>query len=247
VRREPTFVAPPPKKRGIGRQLLSGGALLCAGALAVGLSVPASAFVDPNQATASTQSLVGEGQTVEANASGVENDDLVRSKFGASTKDEIEAKKFEQSYARGGSFTPTTGSVRWPFPYSVGISSWFGPRKSPVPGTSSFHKGIDFTPGEGAPTFAVADGTISMASLSPYGLGFEVIIESKIGGHAITFVYGHLEMNSSPFSVGDSVKVGEKVGKTGSTGTVTGANMHLEVHVDGVPVDPYTWLQKNAN
>jgi murein DD-endopeptidase MepM/ murein hydrolase activator NlpD len=144
------------------------------------------------------------------------------------------------------SWTPTTGSVRWPFPYSVGISSWFGPRKSPLPGVSSFHKGIDFTPGEGAPTFAIADGTVSMASLSPYGLGNEVIIEHEIDGQHITSVYGHLEMNSIVVKVGQKVKAGDMVGKTGSTGTVTGANMHLEVHVNDVPVDPYTWLKKNA-
>jgi murein DD-endopeptidase MepM/ murein hydrolase activator NlpD len=37
------------------------------------------------------------------------------------------------------------------------------------------------------------------------------------------------------------------VGQVGSTGASTGAHLHLEIHLDGVPVDPFIWLKAHAN
>jgi murein DD-endopeptidase MepM/ murein hydrolase activator NlpD len=51
---------------------------------------------------------------------------------------------------------------------------------------------------------------------------------------------------SSPLVVGQTVKVGDLVGLVGSTGASTGAHLHLEIHLDGVFVDPFAWLQANA-
>ena len=47
--------------------------------------------------------------------------------------------------------------------------------------------------------------------------------------------------------VGQAVTVTQIVGQTGSTGNSTGAHLHLEIHVGGVPIDPFAWLKANAN
>ena len=47
-------------------------------------------------------------------------------------------------------------------------------------------------------------------------------------------------------SVGQAVKVTQIVGQVGNTGASTGAHLHFEVHVNGVAVDPFAWLNEHA-
>lgn len=228
--------------RGLRHRFFSAAALLCAGALVVGTSIPAAAFFTDVSTAGAPGSLDGQSLAVSSAAEGIQ--DAARPKFTSESAAEVQARSFASS--GGGSFTPTTGSVRWPFPFSTSITDGFGPRAAPCAGCSTFHLGTDFTPGEGVPTYSIAAGTVQSVIVSNAGLGNEVIIDHVIDGTHVTSVYGHLEMNSSPLKAGDTVKVGQMIGKVGSTGTVTGANMHLEIHVDGVPVDPFAWLTKNA-
>ena len=55
-------------------------------------------------------------------------------------------------------------------------------------------------------------------------------------GDRIATVYAHLA--SVDVSVGQDVLQGETIGSVGSTGFVTGAHLHVEVRVNGVPIDP---------
>jgi len=40
------------------------------------------------------------------------------------------------------------------------------------------------------------------------------------------------------------VHAGDLIGYVGATGRVTGAHLHWEVRVGGVPVDPEEWLER---
>ncbi|MFT4122591.1 MAG: M23 family metallopeptidase [Microbacteriaceae bacterium] len=231
--------------RMLRRRLFSAAALLAVLALAVGTSVPASAFVSGTDATsASGYTALIDGQTIVVD-DGVQDAPAERAEFSSESAVEVQAAQSAASTS-GSTFTPTTGSVRWPFPYATTLSDGFGYRVSPCSGCSTFHKGLDFTPGEGVPTYSIAAGVVESVIVSNSGLGNEVIIDHVIDGQHITSVYGHLESNSSPLKAGDTVTVGQLVGKVGSTGTVTGPNMHLEIHIEGVAVDPYAWLTENA-
>ena len=44
---------------------------------------------------------------------------------------------------------------------------------------------------------------------------------------------------------GDQVETGETIGMVGATGRVTGAHLHWEVWVGGVPVDPMEWTDRS--
>jgi hypothetical protein len=148
----------------------------------------------------------------------------------------------------GRSFTysvSNAGPIRWPFPVAVPISSGFGNRIAPCRYCSSYHRGVDFVPGRGAPTYAMADGVVTQSEFSG-GYGQHVYIMHQINGQSVMTVYAHLQADSSPLRVGDSVSVGDFVGLVGSTGTSTGAHLHFEVRIDGVYVDPFAFLTANA-
>jgi len=236
VVRQPTR----PKKR-LGAQLLSIGSLLFAAALLVGTTVPANAFISagPELEAAPKASA---GQTVQVSEVAIAAD-ATRANYTVTSYAELMRQKYG---TRSYSYTVGIGPVQWPFPYAVPISDGFGERLAPCRYCSSFHTGTDFTPGAGTPIYAIAAGTVVFTEVSNSGFGNHVKIEHQIGGKTITSMYAHMQMNSSPLQVGQTVEVGDFVGLVGSTGVATGAHLHFEVHVNGVPTDPFVWLKANA-
>jgi murein DD-endopeptidase MepM/ murein hydrolase activator NlpD len=218
--------------------------MLFAGALLVGLSVPANAFITDAAAqpdsTAATKST--SGQTV-AVSDVVSAADTTRTAFTVTSYIELMRARYGN---RNYSYTVGVGPVQWPFPYAVPIGDGFGDRVAPCRGCSTFHKGLDFLPGIGAPIFAIADGVVTMSAVTDSGLGNEVNIDHVIKGVHVTSVYGHMKMDSSPLHVGDVVKVGDLVGLTGQTGVAVGPHLHFEIRIDGTQVDPWPWLKLNA-
>ncbi|HPI45105.1 MAG TPA: M23 family metallopeptidase, partial [Tenuifilaceae bacterium] len=53
-------------------------------------------------------------------------------------------------------------------------------------------------------------------------------------------LYAHLE--SIQTTKGSKVKKGDLIGYTGSTGRSSGAHLHYEVRVSGIPVNPEGYL-----
>lgn len=233
-------VAPRPTHSG-PRKLLSLGALLFAGALLVGMSVPANAFMSGDGLLPSASSTKAPGQSVAVSADALQ---------AAPVRDEFQAisyaEQLRQTYGNVSyAFTATTGAIRWPFPYAVTITDGFGPRAANISG-SAFHNGVDFTPGGGTPIYAIADGVVSVHAEDQWGFGNHVIIQHDIPGQNIESLYAHMVYGSSPLKVGDVVKVGDFIGLVGDTGNSYGAHLHFELHVDRVPVDPFVWLSNNA-
>lgn len=97
----------------------------------------------------------------------------------------------------------------WPVPGYNSISSYFGKRKAPTSGASSFHYGIDVPAPEGTNLIAIADGEITFRSF----LG--------AGGYTITLSFDDFKISYchvSPnfiVSVGDLVKQGQIIGQVG--------------------------------
>ena len=234
--------AAPKKRKRAASSLLSFGAMLFAGALLVGVSVPANAFMaDANQVTTAKLTAV-EGQTVSVSAE-LAAATTTRAGFTVTSYAELlRARYGNRSY----SYSVGSGPVQWPFPYAVPISDGFGERVAPCRGCSSFHKGTDFTPGAGTAIYSVAAGVVSYTEVSDSGMGNNVIIDHVVNGVKVQSLYAHMQMNSSPLNVGDTVAVGDFVGLVGETGTAIGAHLHLEIHVNGVQIDPYNWLKTNA-
>jgi len=64
-------------------------------------------------------------------------------------------------------------------------------------------------------------------------------------GNGLATRYGH--MSEIDVAVGDKVRIGQVIGKLGSTGRSTGPHLHYEVRVDGEPVDPERYLRAGAD
>lgn len=120
------------------------------------------------------------------------------------------------------------------------ITSGFGEREDPILGNGEgeFHEGVDIGGVDGTPVHAPAGGRVIKAGLGN-GYGREIEIDH---GNGIVTVYAHL----SGFNVvaGETVVKGQVIGYLGHSGSrVTGPNLHYEVRVRGVPVNPHKYLR----
>ena len=97
---------------------------------------------------------------------------------------------------------------------------------------SSAHSGLDFAAPEGTPLVAVGAGVVT-----------EVGYDGAYGNKTVVTLQDGTELwychqSSQTVAVGDQVAAGDVIGAVGTTGNTTGAHLHLEVRVDGEPVDP---------
>ncbi|WP_347976524.1 peptidoglycan DD-metalloendopeptidase family protein [Microbacterium sp. ProA8] len=130
-------------------------------------------------------------------------------------------------------------NIQWPFSVGVTMSYGFGMR------SGRMHEGIDFTPGNGAPVQAIADGTVRIASEAGGAYGVHVTIDHIVDGQLISSHYAHLQYGSLQVSPGQRVTVGTVIGHTGNTGRSYGAHTHFELLKNGTTaIDPWPWLQQ---
>jgi hypothetical protein len=116
------------------------------------------------------------------------------------------------------------------------FSSGFGFRRDPFTGTIRMHNGIDISNRIGTPVYASANGVVIFAGVES-GYGNVITINH---GYGITTKYAHL--NEIVVREGDAVKRGDKIGTVGVTGRSTGPHLHYEVRINGMPIDPKTYI-----
>ncbi|MCI0548802.1 MAG: M23 family metallopeptidase [Candidatus Rokubacteria bacterium] len=123
---------------------------------------------------------------------------------------------------------------RWPVRGPV--NSDFGSRPSPFGVGGEFHSGIDIAAPRGTPVIAPAAGAVVFAGYQPQ-YGYTLIIDH---GNDLRSLYGHL--TKVLVAVDEKVERGQTVALVGSTGRSTGPHLHYEIHVEGSPVNPRTYL-----
>ncbi|WP_439563962.1 peptidoglycan DD-metalloendopeptidase family protein [Microcella sp.] len=244
-----------PLTRRIAKKAFPPIVMLAAASLLVGTSVPANALFDPDAPPASlalssmptapaTEAEVLEEQVLESDAaSELASTAASRAEWGVTSYAEMLRLRYgstNYSYSPSG-----VGAIRWPFPFAANITSAFGDRVAPCRGCSSYHRGVDFDAGYGAPVGAIADGIVTAVGRSS-SFGYRVEVEHIINGQKVLSLYAHMIDNSSVLELGAPVVAGEIVGALGNTGLSTGPHLHLEIHIDGVPIDPFAWLMANA-
>jgi murein DD-endopeptidase MepM/ murein hydrolase activator NlpD len=130
-----------------------------------------------------------------------------------------------------------TVPVRKPIVGEIDLTSSFGVRSDPFGRGPAMHSGLDFRSSHGDPVRATANGKVLTAGWNG-GYGKMVEIDH---GNDITTRYGHL--SEIDVKVGQTVRVGQTIGRVGSTGRSTGPHLHYETRIDGDAVDPQKFLR----
>jgi murein DD-endopeptidase MepM/ murein hydrolase activator NlpD len=116
------------------------------------------------------------------------------------------------------------------------VSSGFGYRLSPFTTEKELHRGLDICSRKGAPVIAPADGVVTQVEWDP-GYGKMVVVNH---GYGLNTMFAHLE--KVYVKKGQVVRRHQEIAQVGDSGRTTGAHLHYEVQLNGVPVNPLRYI-----
>ena len=128
---------------------------------------------------------------------------------------------------------PVKDGFRW--------TSGFGYRRDPKGAGTRMHSGTDLAGAYGTAIYATADGVVTEAGWSN-GYGRMVQIKHAFG---LETRYAHL--SQVRVEVGQKVSRGDRIGDMGNSGRSTGTHLHYEVHLNGTPINPMTFIKAATN
>ena len=146
-------------------------------------------------------------------------------------------KQLSSQLSKGnGSVKYSGGKFLWPSPGYYTITSEYGYRIHPKFGTYKMHTGIDIAVPSGSKIIASADGRVTSAQYN-VGYGYYVVVDHG-GGYATLYAHNSKLLVSG----GQSVKAGQQIAISGSTGYSTGPHLHYEVLVNGSTTNPRNYF-----
>jgi murein DD-endopeptidase MepM/ murein hydrolase activator NlpD len=152
---------------------------------------------------------------------------------------EAEAPELSVMRATMGVFRDTRDfSGPFALPAAAPMNAPFGAKRSYNGGDyDRFHTGTDFAGAPGTQILAPAGGKV--VAVNSFSVrGNTTIIDH---GWGVYTVYCHQQ--DIYVQVGETVTTGQTIGTVGASGRTTGAHLHWELWVNGVPVDPMQWVQ----
>ncbi len=122
--------------------------------------------------------------------------------------------------------------LRWP---ATGRQSgWFGAQRVYQGKPGSYHSGADIAVPTGTPVLAPADGVVILATTRPFTLeGNLLMIDHGSGLNSAI-----LHLSRIDVAVGDHVRQGQPVARSGATGRATGPHVHWGLQWMGAKLDP---------
>ena len=118
----------------------------------------------------------------------------------------------------------------------ITVTSPYGTRMHPIFGTAKMHNGIDLKANY-EDVHAVLDGIITEAGWDSKGGGNYIKIK-----HFNRFETSYLHLSEIYYKVGEKVRAGFIIGKSGNTGNSTGPHLHFAVKEFGQSINPYHFL-----
>jgi len=126
-------------------------------------------------------------------------------------------KPLSDSGSRWFNFYWATFPVRGRHTYGDGIGA---------PRAGHTHQGQDIAAACGTPLVSAVAGKVQYSGYQAGGAGYYVVIDAARDG--FDYVYMHLA-RSAYVGTGDTVKAGQRIGPTGTTGSSTGCHLHFEI------------------
>ncbi len=125
---------------------------------------------------------------------------------------------------------------RQPFlwPVTGRISTLFGSQRIYSGEPGAYHSGIDVARPVGTPVLAPADGVVILASAHPFTLEGNLLMVDH--GMGLNSAFMHL--SRIDVKVGEHVRRGQSIARTGMTGRVTGPHLHWGIKWREARIDP---------
>lgn len=118
-------------------------------------------------------------------------------------------------------------------PITGKITSPFGYRTHPITGEYLYHNGVDVAVVTGTDIKAPADGIVDSSYYNDVG-GLQVVLKHDNG-----YKTGYAHLSQALVAVGETVKQGQVIAKSGNTGRSTGPHLHFTfTNQLGVKLDP---------
>ena len=123
-----------------------------------------------------------------------------------------------------------------PLNREISITSPYGTRIHPVFGASKFHNGIDLAANY-ENVYSVLDGIVTETGWDNNGGGNYIKVN-----HFNRFETAYLHLSEIYYRVGEFVKAGFIIAKSGNSGNSTGPHLHFSVKEFGQSIDPTHFL-----
>lgn len=117
------------------------------------------------------------------------------------------------------------------------LSSNYGWRKSPLTGGWQMHSGTDYLAAWHDTVYATGDGVVIKVGWN-LGYGRQIRVKHPLGYESS---YSHLYKYF--VNKGDSVKIGQPLGRAGNSGSVTGPHLHYEISRNGIKTNPIPYIR----
>ena len=129
-----------------------------------------------------------------------------------------------------------TSKIYMPLKNGIEVTSPFGSRNHPIFGIEKMHNGADFK-AYYEKVYSVMDGVVTSSGWDPKGGGNYIKIK-----HSDSFVTSYLHLSENYYRVGEFVKAGFIIAKSGNSGNSTGPHLHFSVSENGKYINPIHFL-----
>lgn len=129
-----------------------------------------------------------------------------------------------------------TSRIHMPLKNRISVTSPFGSRTHPIFGIGKMHNGADLK-ASFEKVYSVMDGIVTASGWDSNGGGNYIKIK-----HSNSFVTAYLHLSEIYYRVGEYVKAGFIIAKSGNSGNSTGPHLHFSVSENGKYINPLHFL-----
>ncbi len=152
------------------------------------------------------------------------------------TKQASRKQNFFTTYDFADEPAPSFSKIVMPLKNKITITSSYGTRTHPIFGTKKTHNGIDLK-ARFENVYSVLDGIVTATGWDSKGGGNYIKVK-----HFNRFETSYLHLSEIYYRVGEKVKAGFIIGKSGNTGNSTGPHLHFSVKEFGQSINPSHFL-----